>query len=136
MSETPSTAPPGRHFIRRRRVSALLVFLLTAAGLIGSLFLVWSTIASERAEREQMSRTAEIMAALRDIDRAAINAETGQRGYFITLDRRYLASYEFGRSLYPRAMERLEQRLRAADQAGVTRAVRRGTKLRRYTQAR
>jgi len=118
LSETPSTAPPGRHFIRRRRVSALLVFLLTAAGLIGSLFLVWSTIASERAEREQMSRTAEIMAALRDIDRAAINAETGQRGYFITLDRRYLASYEFGRSLYPRAMERLEQRLRAADQAG------------------
>lgn len=118
LSESSPPALSGRTVIRRRRVSALLVFLLTAAGLIGSLFLVWSTISSERAEREQMRRTAEIMAALRDIDRAAINAETGQRGYFITLDRRYLASYEFGRSLYPRALERLEERLTEMDPSG------------------
>ncbi|WP_082836075.1 sensor histidine kinase [Croceicoccus bisphenolivorans] len=100
---------------RRRRVSALFVFALTAIGLIGSLFLVWSTIASERVEREQANRTNQIMMALRDIDRAAINAETGQRGYFITLDRRYLANYEFGRTLYPRALERLKRKTREGD---------------------
>lgn len=115
LSESSHLALSGRTVIRRRRVSALLVFLLTAAGLIGSLFLVWSTIASERAEREQMRRTAEIMTALQDIDRAAINAETGQRGYFITLDRRYLASYDFGRTLYPQAMERLQNKVLAGE---------------------
>lgn len=92
-------------------MSALLVLLLTAVGLIGSLLLVWSTISTERAEREQAKRTREIMTALRDIDRAAINAESGQRGYFITLDRRYLASYEFGSALYPQALERLKRKM-------------------------
>ena len=95
----------------RSEVSAILVLTLTAVGLIGSLLLVWSTISSERAGREQAERTSEVMTALRDIDRAAINAETGQRGYFITLDRRYLANYEFGRTLYPAAIDRLRQKL-------------------------
>ncbi len=115
LSDNPLPLPTIRPGHRHRRVSALLVFVLTAAGLIGSLFLVWSTIASERAEREQMRRTAEIMTALQDIDRAAINAETGQRGYFITLDRRYLASYDFGRTLYPQAMERLQNKVLAGE---------------------
>ncbi|MBS7669720.1 sensor histidine kinase [Croceicoccus gelatinilyticus] len=99
---------------RQRRAPILLVLTLTAIGLIGSLLLVWSTIASERAEREQVERTNEIMVALRDIDRAAINAEAGQRGYFITLDKRYLASYEFGRALYPRSMDNLKTEVEAA----------------------
>ena len=99
---------------RQRRAPILLVLTLTAVGLIGSLLLVWSTIASERAERQQVERTNEIMYAVRDIDRAAINAEAGQRGYFITLDKRYLASYELGRSLYPRSMERLKVEVEAA----------------------
>ncbi|WP_127612310.1 sensor histidine kinase [Croceicoccus ponticola] len=104
--------PRNRGLKGRRRFSALLVFVLTAVGLVVSLMLVWSTINSERAQRQQASRTSEIMTALRDIDRAATNAETGQRGYFITLDQRYLASYEFGRTLYPRAVERLESKIR------------------------
>ena len=32
----------------------------------------------------------------RNINRAVLNAETGQRGYLITLDRRYLAPYRVG----------------------------------------
>lgn len=95
----------------RRSLPALLVFVLTAAGLLASLFLVWSTIASERAQREQAQRTRDVITALSDIDRAAINAESGQRGYFITLDRRYLATYEFGRELYPQALARLRDKL-------------------------
>ena len=99
---------------RQRRAPILLVLTLTAIGLVGSLLLVWSTIASERAERAQVERTNEIMIALRDIDRAAINAEAGQRGYFITLDKRYLATYEFGRALYPRSMDKVKAEVEAA----------------------
>lgn len=108
-AEKPAAKP------RKRRASALLVLALAAVGVLGSLFLVWSTIAAERREREQVGRTTEIIGALRDIDRAAINAEAGQRGYFITLDRRYLASYAFGQDLYPRALQRLKERLAETD---------------------
>lgn len=104
-----------RRFMRRRGIPALFVFTLTATGLLLSLFLVWTTISSERAGRAQAARTGEIMKALGDIDRAAINAESGQRGYFITLDRRYLATYEFGRTLYPTALEKLNRELRGGD---------------------
>lgn len=97
---------------RRKSAPGLLVLSLTAIGLVCSLLLVWSTISSERAAREQAILTSEMMSALRDIDRAAINAETGQRGYFITLDQRYLANYEFGRTLYPRAVARLRNKVR------------------------
>ena len=104
--------PPGK---RRRLLSALLVLGALALGILFSVLLVWSTISKERAERLQTARYAEVVSALRDINRAALNAETGQRGYFITLDRRYLASYQFGRDLYPRAIARLESLSRVSD---------------------
>ncbi|WP_299308562.1 CHASE3 domain-containing protein [uncultured Croceicoccus sp.] len=99
-------APPSP---RGGKIASRVVFLLVAIGLMGALFLVWNTITSEREERAQAERTMQVMSALRDLDRAALNAETGQRGYFITLDRDYLASYEMGRALYPRALRRLRR---------------------------
>src|SRR5690606_13881179 len=45
------------------------------------------------------------------LSRAAINGEAGQRGYFITLDRRYLGPYTAARELYPAALERLRERI-------------------------
>ena len=111
---TPRT--PGK---RRRLLSALLVLGAMALGILLSVLLVWSTLSKERAERLQTARYAEVVSALRDINRAALNAETGQRGYFITLDRRYLASYQFGRDLYPRAISRLESLSRASDDARI-----------------
>lgn len=85
--------------------------LLSVIGgaMIAGLFLVFQTIEAERAQREQSRDTALILDELRDVGSAALNAETGQRGYLITLDRRYLEPYQTGRSQYQPALDRLRQ---------------------------
>ena len=108
---------------RKRLWSALLVLGAVALGILCAVLLVWSTINTERAARLQSARYTEVMSALRDINRAALNAETGQRGYFITLDRRYRASYEFGRDLYPRALERLKLLSQSSEDPRIERLV-------------
>ncbi|MAF29433.1 MAG: histidine kinase [Croceicoccus sp.] len=122
LNPVPEPKPPSRGK-RRRLLSALLVLSAVALGILFSVLLVWSTISKERTERLQTARYAEVVSALRDINRAALNAETGQRGYFITLDRRYRASYEFGRDLYPRAIERLKTLSRSSEDARIERLV-------------
>ena len=74
---------------------ALLAFV--ALSLIAGLFLVYQTIEAERAQREQVRKTDAVLLQLRNVSRAARNAETGERGYLITLDRRYLDPYREGR---------------------------------------
>lgn len=87
--------------------SALALFALIGMSLIGALLLVFETVEMERAARVQVRKTSEILLELRNVSRAAVNAETGQRGYFITLDRRYLDPYRVGREQYQPALRRL-----------------------------
>lgn len=61
------------------------------------ILLVIRTIEAERGQRKQAQMTSAVVDELRDISRASLNAETGQRGYLLTLDRRYLAPYFTGR---------------------------------------
>jgi CHASE3 domain sensor protein len=77
-------------------VPSLLLFASVAAALIAATGVIYATVRAERAQREQAARTGEVLTTLRDIGRSTINAETGQRGYLITLDRRYLAPYQLG----------------------------------------
>ncbi|RDC60944.1 hypothetical protein HME9302_02161 [Alteripontixanthobacter maritimus] len=93
----------------RRRTINLTLLALVAGLLIAGLLLVYQTIQSERAEREQVSQTNEILLELRNVSRAVINAETGQRGYLITLDRSYLQPYQAGRERVPASMRRLRE---------------------------
>jgi len=86
---------------------SLLVFGVVAAALLGSVALIYSTIEAERRARAQAQVTREILEQLRDVNRAAVNAETGQRGFFITLDRRYLGPYIAAREIYRPALDRL-----------------------------
>ena len=79
----------------RRWPNAALSLIIFGA-MIGLIFLVYQTLEGERMEREQSRLTAAVLAELQEVETAALNAETGQRGYLITLDRRYLASYEEG----------------------------------------
>lgn len=65
------------------------------------------TVEVERAQRDQAQRTSEILTELRDIDRAALNGESGQRGYLLSLDRRYLTSYYSGRDGIEPSLRRL-----------------------------
>ncbi len=84
---------------------------LIALALFLGIFFVFQTIEAERSERAQMRETSEILLELRNITRATLNGETGQRGYLLTLDRRYLDPYLVGREQYPPAMARLRARV-------------------------
>ena len=106
---TNRRAPWWRFYFRRDGVrwSTLGVFGLIAAALIGAVLLIFGTVEAERREREQVRNTGEVLVELANINRAVLNAETGQRGYMITLDRRYLGPYLAGRDQYGPSIERL-----------------------------
>ncbi len=72
---------------------------------------MWQTISAERSQRDQATRTNQVLLALRDISRTAVNGETGQRGYFITLDRRYLAPYIAANEQYRGNLARLRTQM-------------------------
>jgi two-component sensor histidine kinase len=88
-------------------MASLALFALVAAALLAATWLIFSTVAAERAERVQVAQTRKVLDSLRDIVVATVNAETGQRGYLITLDRRYLAPYLAGSAAYPATLRRL-----------------------------
>lgn len=91
------------------RWTNLALLSIIGFAMVAGMLLVFQTIAAERAEREQVSRTNEVLVELRNVGNAALNAETGQRGYLITLDRRYLEPYESGRQQYQQALDRLRR---------------------------
>ncbi len=96
--------------LRRRlrlQPGALLALAVVALGLVGGVALILSTIRAEQAHRAQAVRSNELIVLLRDLSRDTVNAETGQRGYFITLDRRYLAPYETATLRAPEVLKRL-----------------------------
>jgi len=93
-----------RAFVRRGN---LVAFALVAASLLGAVLLIFQTVEAERSERAQARRTSEVLAELVNINRAVLNGETGQRGYLITNDRRYLGPYRAAREQYGPALERL-----------------------------
>jgi len=85
----------------------LALLALIAAALLGAFYVIFRTVEAERAEREQVRKTNQILLELRNIQRATLRAETGQRGYLITLDRRYLEPYREGRGDIGPAVEKL-----------------------------
>ena len=90
------------------RIPGLVLLGLVAATLLAAVALIFGTIQSERSQRAQVARTSEVLRALSDIGRAAINGEAGQRGYFITADKRYLEPYLLGQGQAGPALARLE----------------------------
>lgn len=102
-------APASLRWFRRVRFSTLTMLGIVAAALIGGVVLMGQTIMAERAHREQATRTNAVLIALRDLARTTLNGETGQRGYFISLDRRYLAPYALAHSQYADNMARLRR---------------------------
>lgn len=91
-----------------RWINAVLVGV-TALAMLLVVALSIRTVAVERAQRHQAALTSEIVDELRDISRAALNGETGQRGYLLSLDRRYLGSYFSGRDQIEPSLRRLRE---------------------------
>jgi len=106
-----AAAPTARFAFGPARVrwTTPIAFAVVAAALLGAIFLIFQTVEAERREREQVFRTNEILVQLRNVSRSALNAETGQRGYLITLDRRYLQPYFLGREQFRPAMTKLRE---------------------------
>lgn len=103
---TPAPRPaPFRAFIRRW--FNWLVLGALAGAILGAVALLLSTGAAERAERAQVERTSEVLLALDRIERAALSAESAQRGYFITLNPRYLSPYRSARASADRGLASL-----------------------------
>ena len=92
---------------RRPRWPNAVLLLLIAGAMFGLIYLVYLTVEAEREEREQAALTSDVLETLRDVYVAALNGETGQRGYLITLDRRYLRAYQQGSEQVEPALARL-----------------------------
>ncbi|GGD85880.1 hypothetical protein GCM10011515_01930 [Tsuneonella deserti] len=102
--------PDGRRRALARflaRSGNLLVFGIVAVSLLGAVLLIFQTIEAERGERAQARQTSQVLAELVNVNRAVLNGETGQRGYLLTLDQRYLGPYRVAREQYRPALARL-----------------------------
>lgn len=108
-SEETAAAPLARFGFRARRGrwGTPITLGVVALALVGAIFLIFQTVEAERHERAQVVKTNDILIQLRNVSRSALNAETGQRGYLITLDRRYLQPYYLGKEQYRPALDRL-----------------------------
>ena len=95
------------------RSGNLIAFGLVAASLLGAVLLIFQTVEAERTERAQARRTSEVLAELTNINRAVLNGETGQRGYLLTLDERYLGPYRLAKEQYGPALAHLRQLVEA-----------------------
>jgi len=92
---------------RRFRWGNFALLAVISAAMLALLFLDYKTIEAERAQRDQAEKTVEMLEQLRSISRTTTSSETGQRGYLITLDRRYLEPYRVGRTQIGPALDRL-----------------------------
>ncbi|MFN3458735.1 MAG: sensor histidine kinase [Novosphingobium sp.] len=100
-----------RWWQRAPRIPTLALFLVVALALIGTFSLIIATVEAERTQRQQATRTSGILASLDEIVRATMSGETGQRGYFITSDTRYLEPYRDGQARYSAELARLRRQL-------------------------
>lgn len=97
--------------VSRKRLVNVALLAMVAGTIFGLLLLVFQTVATERRQREQVAQTNAVLFELRQVERAALNGETGQRGYALTLDRRYLQPYLAARNDYGGALQRLREGL-------------------------
>lgn len=103
-------APVGQPRTRARWLNAALM-AVTALAMLLVILLVIRTVEAERDQRAQARETSAILDELRAISRASLNAETGQRGYLLSLDRRYLAPFFSGRDQIGPSVRRLRSLL-------------------------
>ncbi|MBB3861936.1 two-component sensor histidine kinase [Novosphingobium hassiacum] len=96
---------------RAPRIPTLALFAVVALALLGTFALILTTVEAERSQRQQAARTSGILASIDEIVRSTISGETGQRGYFITSDSRYLAPYLDGQRRYTFELARLREQM-------------------------
>ncbi|WP_298285538.1 CHASE3 domain-containing protein [Novosphingobium sp.] len=109
--EVPAGSGALRWWQKAPRIPTLLLFGVVALALLGTFALILTTVEAERTQRQQAVRTGAILESLDQIVRSTMSGETGQRGYFITSDERYLAPYNEGKASYGVQMANLREQL-------------------------
>ena len=102
---------PRRRAARSTRVPSLILILglcLVLAGIGAALF---QSNAAERAARQQVALTTEVLRHLRTALRMGLNAETGQRGFLLTNDALYLEAYNIGEREWLASIDALDRTL-------------------------
>lgn len=99
---------PAARRARKPRTTGAALLILLGLLLVGAIGLVWRTVSSERSERQQFAQSDAILSTLHELNFLTVSAETGQRGYFITLNSAYLAPYRTAQADYGRVLERLQ----------------------------
>ena len=83
----------GRETVATRIPSRVLITLLLLV-LVGIGMALAQSMGTERAARQQVELTTDVLALLRRSLRAGLDAETGQRGFLLTDDESYLAPFQ------------------------------------------
>ena len=78
---SPSSSRVALFRVFIRRWFNWLVLGAMAGAILGAVLLLLSTGAAERAERNQVERLGDVLLMLDRIERAALSAESAQRGY-------------------------------------------------------
>lgn len=87
----------------------IALFAVAALGCFAIVVTAIRTIEAERSERRVVQLTSRTIDLLRDVVIDALEAETGQRGYVLTLDRRYLQPFNSGRDKMGPALRELRK---------------------------
>ncbi|MFM6933795.1 MAG: sensor histidine kinase [Novosphingobium sp.] len=85
------------------------VLIALGALLLLAMILVWDTVRAEQQQRTQAERTDHVISILHEIIEHTTTAESGQRGYFITGDSRYLAPYDTAKQAYRTTLGELRE---------------------------
>ena len=85
------------------------VFAALAAALLALGLVIGQTIVAQRDARNLAMTEGDTLLGLNDLMQAMLNAETGQRGYLLTLKPEYLAPYLSAKERRDRALARLRE---------------------------
>ena len=88
----------GSHTVATGTSRITIIFLIAFAGLLVIGFYVARIAKAESALSSERTQTRRLLVAMKDLFSDLQDAETGQRGYLLTGDERYLAPYLQARS--------------------------------------
>ena len=138
MTDPTSTSPPslagdrprpGRFArstsARSTRVPSRVLIAVLYVVLAGIGIALFQSVGAERAAREQVALTTDVLRNLRTALRLGLDAETGQRGFLLTNDPAYLAPYERGAREWLGAIDALDRSLEGIATEGQAAAIER-----------
>ncbi len=93
MTSAITSMPP---ILKRLPVRVVILGFLLITGVFA--VALYQAFAAERQVRERAAKTTQIVLALQQALQTGVDAETGQRGFLLTADPRYLETYEVARA--------------------------------------